>query len=547
MPNGIAFAALFLWPLFAILAFRRLGVASGVLWALLGGYMFLPIGVGLDAPLLPSFNRELSAIIAALMIAATAGAGVGRRDAPDIGWLPRHGGVRVILAVLVASPLITALLNSDPLVFPSGRVIQGQTLYEGLSALQKQIVMLAPMLLARRYLSGEDGPRLVLRMLAIAGLVYTLPILFELWMSPQLHRIVYGFHQHEFVQMIRASGYRPAVFLAHPLAVALFMLLCALAMAAIWRSLRARSAHPVARRSASRATPHERRAPAARPDWLNRQVAGLGLLWLIVIVLLCKSLGAAALLVAAMPLALLFGARAQIWAAALSAGLLLSYPLLSHLDIAPGEIIHGVVEDFSVDRAGSFGMRLANEERLLDKAMERPLFGWGIWGRSRVYDAWSGADISVTDGVWAIQIGAFGFVGYLSLFGLMAAPIFILLRRRSLFAGDTLTATLALMLAVNMLDMIPNSSLTPLAWILSGALLGRLERAGAPEPQRQSATGRPARRARRTSRAPRSPEAPAPSRPGPGPAGARSPGDFDPAGASNLPRAPAPLPRRPRS
>ena len=545
MPNGIAYAALFLWPLFAILAFRRLGVASGVLWALLGGYMFLPIGVGLDAPLLPSFNGSLSAIIAALIIAATAGA--GRSHTQTMGWLPRHGGVRVVMAVLVASPLITALLNPDPLVFPSGRVIPGQTLYEGLSALQGQIVMLAPMLLARRYLSGEDGPRLVLRTLAVAGLIYTLPILFELWMSPQLHRIVYGFHQHQFIQMVRAGGYRPAVFLSHPLVVAVFMLLCALAMAAIWRSLHTRSVQPVARRSAARATPHERRAPVARPDWLNRQVAGLGLLWLIVIVILCKSLGAAALLVAAMPVALLFSARAQIWAAALAAGLLLSYPLLSHLDIAPGELIHGIVEDFSADRAGSFGMRLENEERLLDKAMERPLFGWGIWGRSRVYDAWSGADISVTDGIWAIQIGTAGFVGYLSLFGLMAAPIFILLRRRNRFVGDTLTATLTLMLAVNMLDMIPNSSLTPITWILSGVLLGRAERAGAPEPGRETAPERSARRAQRKRRELRSADAPTPSRPREGAVKPRAPGDFGAAGGSNAPRAPTPLPRRPRS
>ena len=51
------------------------------------------------------------------------------------------------------------------------------------------------------------------------------------------------------------------------------------------------------------------------------------------------------------------------------------------------------------DRAGSLEFRLDNEDMLIARAMQRPLFGWGGWGRARVHDE-DGKDISVTDGLW---------------------------------------------------------------------------------------------------------------------------------------------------
>jgi len=40
---------------------------------------------------------------------------------------------------------------------------------------------------------------------------------------------------------------------------------------------------------------------------------------------------------------------------------------------------------------------------------------------------------------------------------------------------ETATVMLALMLVGNLIDNIPNASLTPLTWLLAGALWGRLE------------------------------------------------------------------------
>ena len=40
----------------------------------------------------------------------------------------------------------------------------------------------------------------ILRVLIIAGLVYSVPMLFEIRLSPQLHNWIYGYYPSQFVQ-----------------------------------------------------------------------------------------------------------------------------------------------------------------------------------------------------------------------------------------------------------------------------------------------------------------------------------------------------------
>src|SRR5690606_33843621 len=70
---------------------------------------------------------------------------------------------------------------------------------------------------------------------ALAGLVYTLPVLFEVRMSPQLHAIFYGFFPHSFGQHIREGGFRPAVFLGHGLLIGMLFSIAILAALSLWR------------------------------------------------------------------------------------------------------------------------------------------------------------------------------------------------------------------------------------------------------------------------------------------------------------------------
>jgi hypothetical protein len=129
----------------------------------------------------------------------------------------------------------------------------------------------------------------------------------------------------------------------------------------------------------------------------------------------------------------------------------------------------------SAQRAGSFQFRVENEDRLLNKANQKPLFGWGTWGRNRVFDQESGADLTITDGEWILRFGMYGWVGYLALFGLFAASAFSALTsvRGPITSSSIALAGLTLILAVNLVDLIPNANLLPLTYLLAGSIAGR--------------------------------------------------------------------------
>ena len=76
----------------------------------------------------------------------------------------------------------------------------------------------------------DCGPRP--RRSSSAALIYAPLCLLELRLSPQLHRWVYGYHQHDFVQTMRDGGYRPMVFMEHGLMVSFWM--AAAALTAFW-------------------------------------------------------------------------------------------------------------------------------------------------------------------------------------------------------------------------------------------------------------------------------------------------------------------------
>ena len=81
-------------------------------------------------------------------------------------------------------------------------------------------------------------------------------------------------------------------------------------------------------------------------------------------------------------------------------------------------------------RAPSLAYRFLNEDILLEHARDKPLFGWGSWNRHRVFDPETGQATTTTDGAWVILIGTRGWVGYLAIFGLLAAPVILLAANR---------------------------------------------------------------------------------------------------------------------
>lgn len=463
MPNTFAYAMLLIWPMVAVYLFKRLSPTSTIIWTLVAGYLYLPSKTAIDLPLLPAINKTsvpaLTVLIlcligvGAVQVRRTRGltrSAAGRAATREfktakVGWLPRSPLVKLLIATFVFSLLVTVMFNSDVVQISSTATIKALGVYDAVAMIFIKLIAVIPFVIGCRYLRTTDSHRTFLQIMVAAGLYYTIFMLFELRFSPQVHKLIYGFFPHaQFNQSIRFGGYRPVVFLEHGLRVALFISMMTVAAVTL---LRVKDPAYSARRRFA--------AP-----------------WLAVMLLMCKSIGALAVTVIFAPL-LLCGRKAQMFTAAMIALVVILYPMVRGTGLVPIGTVLELAE--TVNKAGSLSLRLTNEDQLLERASERPIFGWGNWGRARIYDEESGRDLSVTDGVWAIVIGEYGWVGYIALFGLLGLPSLAIWRKSGRPDLSLETTGISLIMMINLVDLIPNSSLTPITWLMAGALLGRAE------------------------------------------------------------------------
>ena len=432
VPNTFAYMVLYAWPVLAAVLFRAVPLNRAIISSALVGYLLLPSAVPIALVGLPDLGKNHVVMIG---IIATY---LGHRRPGLVSALPRTSVF--VMAVALACCVLTTLTNSDALIKPDFPV-PGLTMYDALGKTFENILTIAVVIIGAKALGHSEDHRQFLLLLGTAMLLYSVPILLELRISPQLHRWVYGLHPFSFDQQVRGGGYRANVFMPHGLTLAVFLASGTAALMALRRS----------------------------PERIFGAGPRLGSFYLWIVLLFQKSLGALCI-GSLMILALLLRPRKQVVLAAAVAAFFLAYPMIRGANAVPVNWINGIVAGYSAERSGSFETRLVNEDQLLAKANKRPWFGWGGWGRSRIYDQNTGADISITDGYWIIVFGFSGWVGYLSHFGLVCVPLLGLVRHRRQVSAET--AGLALILAANLLDMIPNSSVTPLTWLIGGALTG---------------------------------------------------------------------------
>jgi hypothetical protein len=441
-PNLFAMAALLMWPVVAIVLYHTRPVGQATLWTILGAYLLLPVGASIKFEMVPQFDKGSIASIAAL-VGCSLVAGRPR-------WLGHGLGlVQLLVLALLIGPFVTSELNGDP-VSIGGRILPGVGHYDALSAVVAQFLHLIPFFLGRQFLSAAGDTEDALRVLIVAGLCYSLPMLFEVRMSPQLHTWIYGYFPHSFVQQMREGGFRPVVFLGHGLLTAFFIMSAAVAAAAFWQT-RTRVV----------------RQPAAA---ITAYLGG--------VLILCKTLGALLYGTALVLLVRFTRPQLQLRVAVALVAIALLYPMLRAADLFPTRTMVELAEAIDADRAQSLKFRFDNEDILLDRAWQRFTFGWGRFGRNRVYDAESGSDVSVTDGRWIITMGQFGFIGFLAEFGLLALAVVRAAQAAKFAANDSeqvMLGALALIVAINVVDLLPNASLSPWTWLLAGALLGRAE------------------------------------------------------------------------
>ncbi|WP_299926926.1 hypothetical protein [uncultured Pelagimonas sp.] len=443
MPNPIAFLALAVFPVVVVALYGRLRADRALIWTLMLGYLFLPeYPAVFDLPLMPPLNKHNIPALMAFMVALW-------RYGYDGPILPQSMLGKVLLLLFVFSPIATVLTNEEPVFF--GQVgVEGHNLKHALALPIEQFLLIVPFLMARQHLAGGGSQKEILWATMIGGLVYSLLMLIEIRLSPQLNLWVYGYYQHLFGQSLRAGGYRPVVFLYHGLWVAFFTMTAVVSAYALWRY---------------------EKGP--------RFKLLLAALYLTAILVLAKSLGSLLFMLMLVPMVVLLSSKAQLRVAIVIGSIALAYPILKGADLIPQDRLLAQAAAIDPQRAGSLEFRFDNENTLLERAYQKPTFGWGSFGRNHILDPVNGNILTVTDGRWIIVIGVYGWVGFIAEFGLLLLPL-LLLGRELAMAGNRevspYVGPLSLLLAINALDMIPNATLTPLTWMLVGALTGYAEK-----------------------------------------------------------------------
>lgn len=439
MPNIFAYIVFYSWPLVVFWLLKRRPTNQAIFIAITLAGILLPFSFSVDFPLVPPLDKEtltsLSLVIFLFLF----------RKKFQIF---KPGLVTTMILIYFVVAVISVELNTDS-VMVKGKFLPGLSHYDAISNVIRMFLWFMPFFLGRYFLNNVKDTEAIFKALVLIGLFYTLPMLIELRMSPQIHNWVYGYGPTDFMQQVREGGYRPIVFIGHGLGLAFWFSSCVIAAFALKKN-------------------------KVRVSFLSGSML-VG--YLIFILLLCKTWSA----LAYVAFGILFISRVspskQVKWSLLLAALILTYPITKTSGVFPDKEIISSIQDFSVERAQSLAFRFQNEDALLTHALEKPYFGWNGWGRNRMYDDY-GKDITATDGRWIIEFGINGAMGFIFYYAILLMPLYYAAKNVNYIKDPrdkVYFATLALILAIGIIDSIPNSGMVAMHFLLAGALLGQSE------------------------------------------------------------------------
>lgn len=427
------------WIPIVFILFKRFPPQKAVIISLIVAWLFLPQGVKFSLSLIPDYDR-LSATSYGILL-ATWFYDARRFQTFKFGWLD------IPMAIWCICPMLSSLTN-------------GLGVYDGCAASLTAIITYGvPYFIGRIYFNNLTGIRQLAMGIFLGGLVYVPLCLLEVAISPQLHRLVYGYHGiRQFAQSFRYGGFRPTVFMQHGLAVGMWMMAATLIGIWLWQAK------------------------------VINQIAGFPIAWFIPVLLvtfvLLKSTGAY--------LYLLYGIVILLTAKWLRTALpllvlivmIFSYILMGTSGaITPerSEKIVTIAGDLAgADRAHSLDFRFTNEEILVDKARQKMIFGWGGWDRNRVFEynyQDELVDTTITDSLWILAFGVNGLVGLIAIFSSALLPalsfFYCCYPASSWFHPKVAPAAmLATITTLYMLDCTLNNQPNPVFTLASGGIAG---------------------------------------------------------------------------
>ena len=420
---------MFAWIPVVLFLFTRFEPQRAAIIAFLAAWLFLPMAKYPIAGL-PDYTK-MSATCFGIFLAALVFDGqrlatlkLQAADAPMLLWC--------------LCPLFSSLAN-------------GLGLYDGVASVVQQTSKWGfPYLIGRMYFGSLGGLRNYAIGIFAGGIIYIPLCLYESRMSPQLHHMFYGFTQSAFDQSFRYGGWRPMVFMEHGLMVGVWMVSASLVGLWLYRT------------------------------GALTELRGYSMRWLVpvltVTAVMCRSTGAVALYIMGAAVLLTTQKIKNSVAILLLLSMPVGYLATRSTGIWSGDnLVNLISTNLSEDRAASIDFRFKNENMLSKKALLQPVFGWGGWGRARVYDA-EGNDISVTDGLWIIVFGQYGLLGLTVFSASVLLPALKLLwlypARQWSSPAVAPAAVLAVLLVMYMIDNLLNAMINPIFMVAAGGLAG---------------------------------------------------------------------------
>ncbi len=439
MPNTIAYLVFWSWPIVVLWLLVKYPAKHAIFTATILSILLLPSNFIIDPPLLPPLHRETLTSLSLVVFLFLLGKKLR---------INKSGIIIKLIIGYLAVTLLSVHLNESPIIV-GGKFLPGLTYYDAFSSFVQTLIWLIPFFFGRYFFNSVKDNENIFKILVLLALIYSLPMLYEFRFSPQLHRMVYGYHAADFVQQVRSGGFRSTVFVGHGLTLAFILATCSIAAMAL----------------------HKNKVRIGKFSPL------MVIFYLSAMLILSKTWSA--LFYVSMGAIFIYKispSKQAKWGL-LIAAIVLLYPVGKIMQIIPDKEIISTINEYSTDRGQSLEFRFENEEALLKRALEKPFFGWGGWGRNRVYDT-SGKDISVTDGTWIVQFGMFGGFGFLFYYAILITPLYHAMKNIRYIQeprDKIYFSTLTLILAVCLIDSVPNSGMGSMHLLLAGALLGQSE------------------------------------------------------------------------
>jgi len=254
--------------------------------------------------------------------------------------------------------------------------------------------------------------------------------------------------QHEWHQFKRGGGFRPIVFMQHPIAVSGMFSYAVAATWWLWRT----GAVP--------------RLLGLRTGW-----------WLIPLVgtlILCKTL--TGFMLAALGVGLYFVIRhtKTRWVMALIVLLPLVYMGGKVTGVLGDQMMVNFVRMIDEARVGSFEQRLYSERVVLDGMRSSPLLGTGRWAGVLEHADHEAGRRVIPDAYWVIVAGSSGLLGLAAYVGIFLLPGWQLCRRLDgkqwLTAGVGPVAVVVVVVGLFYLDCLMNAMLTSVMPLALGGL-----------------------------------------------------------------------------